>query len=209
MNIYIIRHGETEYNRLGIVQGSGVDTSLNETGKSQAQAFYEYYKDVPFEVVLTSLLKRTHETIAPFIADGLAWEKFPEINEMSWGIHEGKERTEAMKSQYRMVTSEWAKGNFDAGLEGGESINDVAKRCLAFKVHLSQRKEQHVLICAHGRLIRCLMCVLLDLPLAQMENFGHSNTGLYQVKMEDGNYDLIRSNDTVHLDEQPVAINQL
>ena len=38
--IYIIRHGETELNRLGIVQGRGVDSDLNDTGRAQAEAFY-------------------------------------------------------------------------------------------------------------------------------------------------------------------------
>jgi len=40
--IYFIRHGETEYNKLGIVQGSGVDSELNENGRAQAQAFYNH-----------------------------------------------------------------------------------------------------------------------------------------------------------------------
>ena len=41
--LYIIRHGETELNRLGIVQGRGVDASLNETGITQAEAFFQKY----------------------------------------------------------------------------------------------------------------------------------------------------------------------
>jgi len=41
--IYIIRHGETDLNRLGIVQGRGMDTSLNEKGLEQAEAFYQAY----------------------------------------------------------------------------------------------------------------------------------------------------------------------
>ncbi|MEM9886213.1 MAG: histidine phosphatase family protein [Bacteroidota bacterium] len=209
MNIYIFRHGETEYNRLGIVQGSGVDTSLNEKGKAQAQAFFEYYQEESFEVVLTSALKRTHETVAPFIDKGLAWEQFPEINEMSWGVHEGKERTEEMKQKYRLVIDEWAKGNFDAALEGGESINELAARCLIFKNNLLHRKEKQILVCAHGRLIRCLMCVLLDRPLAEMENFGHSNTGLYEVKKVDKLFELVRANDTRHLENRPTIIKTL
>jgi broad specificity phosphatase PhoE len=52
--LYIIRHGETELNRLGIVQGRGVNTDLNDTGRAQAAAFYERYKDIPFQKIYTS-----------------------------------------------------------------------------------------------------------------------------------------------------------
>ena len=60
--IYILRHGQTDYNLQGIVQGGGVDTSLNDTGRKQAHAFHEAYKHIPFEAVITSRLKRTHQT---------------------------------------------------------------------------------------------------------------------------------------------------
>ena len=46
--IYIIRHGETDYNRQGIVQGQGVDTSLNDLGRRQASAFFEHYRHIDF-----------------------------------------------------------------------------------------------------------------------------------------------------------------
>jgi len=70
--IYIVRHGETDFNRKGIVQGGGVDAPLNELGRQQAQAFYDIYKDVLFEIVLTSKLQRTHQTVQPFLEMGLA-----------------------------------------------------------------------------------------------------------------------------------------
>jgi probable phosphoglycerate mutase len=42
--IYIIRHGETDFNKLGIVQGSGIDSDLNPRGVQQAANFYAFYK---------------------------------------------------------------------------------------------------------------------------------------------------------------------
>ncbi len=56
---------------MGIVQGSGVDSSLNDTGFKQSKAFYEKYQNENFDVVITSTLKRTYETAYPFINDGL------------------------------------------------------------------------------------------------------------------------------------------
>ena len=51
--IYIIRHGQTDYNLKGIVQGRGVDSVLNETGEEQAKKFHEKYKEHDFDVVFT------------------------------------------------------------------------------------------------------------------------------------------------------------
>ena len=78
--IYLIRHGETDMNRNHIVQGSGVDSSLNATGLEQGRLFYEQYKHLPFELVITSKLKRTTETVQHFIKDGIPTERFAEIN---------------------------------------------------------------------------------------------------------------------------------
>ncbi len=198
--IYLIRHGQTDYNKLGIVQGSGVDTSLNHLGRKQAQAFFDYYQHIPFEVILTSKLKRTHETVEPFRNQAIAWHQFASINEMSWGIHEGKHRTRDMESEYHLVTSEWARGNFDARLTSGESANDVYERCLLFKAHLAKRPESTILICAHGRLNRVLVCALLNQGLEQMENYGHINTGLYHLQMQDDRFELLLANDARHLE---------
>ena len=66
MKLYLIRHGETDYNRQGIVQGGGVDSSLNDLGRRQAEAFFEHYKHLRFDAVYVSALKRTHETLAPW-----------------------------------------------------------------------------------------------------------------------------------------------
>ena len=86
--IYLIRHGETDFNLQGIVQGSGVNSSINETGKNQASQFYKHYKSIPFQVVITSNLNRTIETASPFIDSGIPHYIYPEFNEIEWGIFE-------------------------------------------------------------------------------------------------------------------------
>ena len=54
--LYIIRHGETELNRLGIVQGRGINSDLNDTGRAQAEAFYQYYKETKFDALSEPLI---------------------------------------------------------------------------------------------------------------------------------------------------------
>lgn len=194
--IHIIRHGQTEYNKLRIIQGSGVDSDLNDRGREQGQLFFEKYKEHPFEVVLTSTLKRTHQTVQPFIESGLRWEQFHEIVEMNWGIHEGKSGNKDMKKDYERVV---LSGNFDERIEGGESINEMAERLQKFIDHLPTRSEQNILVCIHGRAMRCLICLLEQKDLSEMENYPHSNTGLYLVEHTSNGFVVLEKNDTGHL----------
>jgi broad specificity phosphatase PhoE len=60
--IFIIRHGETDFNQLGIVQGKGVNSSINAKGMQQAQAFFEAYRNENFEKIYISQLQRTAQT---------------------------------------------------------------------------------------------------------------------------------------------------
>lgn len=197
--LYIVRHGETEYNRQKIIQGSGVDTSINDTGLAQAQAFFEKYQHIPFDVLMTSKLRRTHETMRPFIEKGLAWEQFSEIDEMNWGIHEGKKGTPEMIQSYQEMIAEWQAGNFDARLTEGESATELANRMRSFVEHIKGRQEKKLLICSHGRAMRCLMCVLKAEPLQKMETYKHSNTGLYLARFDGERFHFELENDTSHL----------
>src|SRR5687768_4016565 len=72
--IYLIRHGQTDFNLKNIVQGSGVDTDLNDKGRSQAEAFYNKYKHVPFDKVYTSALKRSMQSVDLFVKSGIPTE---------------------------------------------------------------------------------------------------------------------------------------
>ena len=197
--IYIIRHGETELNRLKIIQGQGMDAPLNAQGRKQAQAFYDYYKSEGFDVVLTSKLIRTQQTVAPFIKQGLPTEQFAELNEINWGVHEGKKPDKALNNIYLHLIKDWQNGNFDARPREGESAADLARRLRKFVEQLKTRKEQKILVCSHGRAMRCLMCVLKDQDLKEMENYKHSNTGLYKIIFSNNEFTFELENDTRHI----------
>lgn len=198
--IYIVRHGETDFNRQRIVQGSGVDSSINEVGLQQAQAFFDKYRSTQFEVVITSMLQRTHQTMAPFIQLGLPWEKFPELNEIGWGVHEGKKGTPELAQEYKAIIEEWQAGNYQAKLREGESAHEMQSRLSRFVQHLTSRPEKNILICSHGRAMRCLMCILQGQHLREMENYHHSNTGLYKVIYQNSQFEFELTNDISHLD---------
>lgn len=201
--IYIVRHGQTEYNRKRIIQGSGIDAPLNDTGRLQAQAFHKFYADQDFDVVLTSTLKRTQETMAPFIEKGLSWETFPEINEMNWGKYEGMSSTPEMKEDYRRMLDAWKRGDYSARIPQGESAQELADRIGTFVEHLRERTEERILVCSHGRAMRCLMTLLDQQPLAMMEEYQHANTGLYLYDYQPTVFTLTLKNDTRHLERLP------
>jgi len=189
--LYIIRHGETELNRLGIVQGRGVNSDLNDTGRAQALAFYKIY---------TSKLKRTHQTAQHFIDLGLPWEQLEGLDELAWGLWEGKPNTEEARAAFKEVMEKWQGGNYEAKFEGGESPNDVMFRLQqAMKVIESRPDEKCVLVCMHGRAMRLLLCLLAKKPLCEMADFPHQNTTLYKVNFVDGHYNIIDFNNTEHL----------
>lgn len=199
MTLYIIRHGETEYNRLGIVQGSGVDTDLNETGHEQARAFYETYRDAGFELVVTSRLRRTHQTVHHFIGQNIPWIQTEDINEISWGEHEGKHGTPERIQVYRQTIEAWNGGNLDASLPGGESARELNKRVGRFIEWVKSRPEKRILVGTHGRTLRCLVTLLKGLEASAMENIHHSNTGLYVVHFQGDDIVFEVENDTAHL----------
>ena len=198
--IYIIRHGETAYNKSGIVQGSGVDTSLNETGWAQARAFFDFYQEMNFEAVLTSGLQRSQQTVHAFSQKGILTEHFVEINEINWGVHEGKKSKPGMVAHYKNLIQEWNQGNFDARLEEGESAAELASRIQRFLDHVKQRQESKILVCTHGRTLRCMMCLVKGEDLREMESYRHRNTGLYIVEQKNESFQVLLENDAKHLE---------
>ena len=198
-SFFFIRHGQTDYNKNHIVQGSGVDSILNELGRIQARQFYDHYKDEGFELVISSQLKRSIETIQSFVEElGVPHEVHADINEISWGVHEGKIGTLKMKQTYDDMTAQWQSGNFDAHLEGAESARQLSVRCTRFIEYIKTLKQEKVLICSHGRTLRCLMCLMKGEHLREMENYGHHNVGLFQAEYDDGQFRFLLENDVSH-----------
>lgn len=198
--IYLTRHGQTDYNLRGVVQGSGIDADLNDTGRNQAQAFYEAFKDHAFDKLYVSGLKRTHQSMQAFIDDGLKYEVLPELNEISWGIHEGVPVDQQGAAYYANMVKRWQEGDIDMAIEGGESPRQVAARMQkALKHILAQKDEEQVLICMHGRAMRVMLAVMLNYPLKSMDLFEHTNLCLYQLAYTGSSFQVEKFNETSHL----------
>lgn len=200
--IFIVRHGETEFNKLHIVQGSGVDSSLNDTGRAQADALFQAYKHIDFDLVFTSKLIRTKETASHFLGTNIPHIEDEDINEISWGIYEGKSSKDVMvdmNQAYKRLNDKWADGDYDARIEEGESAAEMASRLGRFLERLKAREEKKILVVMHGRALRCFICLIAGRPIKYMNDFVHSNTGVYKVEQSHDRLEIVMSNNVDHL----------
>lgn len=197
--IYIIRHGQTDFNIRQVVQGRGVNSDLNETGLKQAKFLFDYYRHIPFDVVYTSKLKRTRQTVDDFLDSDIPHEIRDNLDEIDWGIFEGVEHHPDLQKTYYDIISSWKSGDLHNKIEGGESAYDLKERLLPFVDELRNSPLKNILVCTHGRTLRVLLCLLLDKPVEDMDDFSHENTCVYKVVFDGVNYHLELENDLSHL----------
>jgi broad specificity phosphatase PhoE len=197
--IYLIRHGQTDFNLQGIVQGSGVDSELNATGRKQADAFYTMYKEVPFQKIYTSALIRTYQSVSKFITSGIPHQSIKGLNEISWGMWDGKLPTSEMDSVYWQIVNRWKQGDLEAKIEGGETPFEVQERLQPIVLDLLNQEESPVLVCMHGRAMRILLAMITGQSLAVMDSFPHENLCLYLLEVIDGQAVIVEQNNLSHL----------
>lgn len=201
--LYLVRHGETDYNRDGIVQGSGIDSVLNETGRTQAQALAERLEGRSVDAVYASTLRRAKQTaaVAARPHEPVSKTFLRDLEEISWGIFEGEAPSPARDEAMQAVKDRWRAGDYDHAMQGGESIRDVQARALRAMEHVVTREAgRTVLVVAHGRYLRILLAsVLEDYTLADMHRLGHANTCVNRIEYQNGGFRAATLNCTAHL----------
>lgn len=200
--LFFIRHGQTDYNLEGIVQGSGVDADLNEKGRKQGLRFFLHYRGQEFDKVYCTELKRTRQTIQEFETLGHPVTVCPELNELGWGKIEGAIIDEEVKAEFAKVIDQWNSGKLDACIEGGESPNQVwARAQIGIQRILNEIGPQGTaLICIHGRIMRIILSQILGYGMHQMNLFPHQNTALNILEqLPNGRWKADRLNDLRHL----------
>jgi probable phosphoglycerate mutase len=198
--IYLLRHGQTDYNLQGVVQGSGIDAPINDTGWAQADAFFCTYRDIPFDQLYHSALIRTQQSIQGFIDLGIPVTSLSELNEISWGEYEGTPMTPEEGEYYRMMLQQWQDGNLDYAIAGGESPNSVAERLHRAIQQIIHVQGTTILVCMHGRAMRIFLSLICNTPLEDMDQYEHGNLCLYLLQQqEEGDFILLKQNDQEHL----------
>lgn len=205
-HLYLVRHGETEYNRKGVVQGGGIDSTLNETGVAQAEALAERLSTVSVDTVYASTMRRAKQTAAVLATphEPVSKTYLRDLAEMDWGVFEGEppsdERDEAMGA----VKDRWRDGHYDHVIEEGESIRDVEIRAGRAMDHIVAREAGNtVVVVTHGRYLRVLLASALDgYGLGDMHQLDHANTCVNRVVYADGQFRADLLNCTAHLEER-------
>lgn len=197
--LYILRHGETDQNLRGIVQGRGINSILNETGIRQAQAFYHQYKNISFDHIRCSSQLRSYQTIQHFDSCELPILKDPRLDEIGWGEHEGKAGDPELMDKYYRIIQSWSNGNYHDAAHEGESAHALSLRLHSFLDDIYKLEFTNALICTHGRTLRAMICLLKKQELMHMEKVSHSNTGLYVAEFKDSAWQIVTENDCKHL----------
>ena len=189
MKIYLVRHGETEWNKEYRLQGQA-DTRLNDYGRELAQITAEALKDIPFDVIYHSPLNRAEETAVILkqsrTIDIIADER---IKEMSFGTAEGchilsiKNNPEAPMYNFLKHPGDYIPP------ENGERFEDVAARSAEFMKETIlplEGKYQNVLIVAHGAVNRTILNAIAGIPVSDFWNIRLKNCAVSIIDLTNG-----------------------
>lgn len=202
-NIYLARHGETEYNRRNQIQGRGIDASLNETGIQQARAIATHLQDIPLHGIYSSSLRRSRET-ADIIAKtyDCCVVSHKDLDEMNFGVFEGQPASE-IKKELQKLHQKWKSGNVDCACENGESPQAVLQRATKrIEAIISNQPDANLLFVLHGRLLRILLSHWLQYGLSDMHRVSHSNGALYHLRWDGELFEPVYLHKTEHLNNQ-------
>ncbi len=162
---YLVRHGETEWNRNGRIQGHS-DVPLNDSGRRQAKTLATRFANCEFSAVYSSDLARATETARAIVGDAdMPVFTDPDLREFSYGEWDGLTLDE-VEAQYPTALAErMGKGNNAFAAPGGEDTGQLLDRVRRFCAKAEKRHDpaDNVLIVAHGGSIRALLVCLLKL----------------------------------------------
>jgi broad specificity phosphatase PhoE len=199
--VYLIRHGETDWNRGTRIQGR-IDIPLNERGKQQAEALAVRLASIPLEVIYTSDLGRAQETAGRIAArqpEEVAVLKRPGLRECDYGLWEGLTRAEVVE-RFPEEWDEWFRTGGIGGAPEGEDFFSLVKRASVVFDEAS-RQGKTVLISAHHGPIQAILCHALGIAEILRSRFLIQNCSLSALECQEGGITrLILLNDTCHLD---------
>ncbi len=184
--LLLTRHGESEANAAGIVQGSE-DAPLTPRGREQAAAIAEQLRTMTIDVIVTSALRRSKET-ADIINGGrnISVVAFPELHERSKGDWEGIPKKE-FAAQYPEVVAAWARDE-DVRPPNGENFFDVSARALpTIEKLLAEYRGKTILHVGHGNVLRAIIGHFVSVPHNVRYRFAKDHCTLTRIDIgEDG-----------------------
>ena len=198
----IVRHGETEWNRDGRIQGRA-DTPLSEEGRVQAGALGAALKDVRIDRAFSSDLSRARDTAALVLGERQVKINIDgNLQELNFGRWEGQFGAELAERE-RDLFFAWHTGNPDFKAPGGEGVRDLVRRTEKFvSDHGADMVQGTSLIVAHGGTVRGLMHVMLGISLSIVGRFNVARASLSILEVEPEGSVLLLYNDVSHYRRQ-------
>lgn len=185
MKLYLVRHGETDWNQKSRIQGQ-TDTPLNDHGREQAQELAEKLEqeDLNIRCIYSSPQQRAYET-AQIIGQKLSVSPITHqgLEEMCMGKWEGytwKQVKEEFPEEYQV----WYTNRRYQQTPGGESYQQLLDRLLPALRYILERETENTLIVTHSAVIMTLMSYLYDTPFEDMaKNFKTGNAVAVEVDL--------------------------
>jgi 2,3-bisphosphoglycerate-dependent phosphoglycerate mutase len=195
LRIYVARHGQTDWNLEGRLQG-GTDIPLNATGRQQAVQLGERLKSIRLDAVYSSGLRRSRET-AELIGGAAALTSLLRLNERRLGKFEGQKLARSTTgggaagaaASEDPLTREYDRRLIvpDDSLDGGETLAEFADRVgQATKELLARHRSGTILIVGHGMTNQMVLKSLLDLTFEQATRIQMANDELYLIEIGGG-----------------------
>lgn len=191
MKLYLIRHGETDWNKERKLQGKS-DIELNTFGRTLARKTAKHLRDLSFDLAITSPLKRAKET-AKILLEGreIPLLEDERLAEMGFGCLEGYyckgEKMNIPDPKFHYFYDDPAC--YQAP-EGGESFEELLKRAKGFLADLCEKKayeNKTILLSTHGAMLRALLDTVKGIGVEQFWDSGvQKNCAVSVIEIKDG-----------------------
>lgn len=194
MLIYLMRHGETDWNKAGRFQGQQ-DVPLNENGIELAVKTAEGLKNVNFDAAFSSPLQRALVTARTVIGSrNIEVQTDERLRELCFGSSEGECSDSAKSNPMHPMYSFLFKPDCYAPTDGAESLDHARERAEEFlreKIFPLEGKCENVLIVAHGALNRCILNSLAAIPDRDFWEIALPNCAVSILALENGKLKII------------------
>ena len=203
MTIYLIRHGQTDWNVSGQFQGFS-DIELNERGREEARWARKALSMTPLERIYCSDLSRAKET-ASIIGEShdLEIEHTERFRECNFGAWEGLTFEEIQRGHPEEFKA-WGQDNVTLKSHGGESTKELQERVIAALDEVAKGKEEAVSIVCHAGVIKAILCHILGMDLRDRYNIEIDNASITKLETKPGGYRVLYTNHSlVQMEEGP------
>jgi broad specificity phosphatase PhoE len=196
MNVYLIRHGQTEGNLQGYHQGWG-NVALTETGVAQAEELQKSFAGKKIDRIISSDLNRARQTCSIIFGDRESGtiEYDARLREINNSVLEGKKRDEMYRIWGRDYIENCYKLDFSA--YGGESAQSMLDRTADFLRDLEKDiSSENIAVVTHGGTIHAILSNILKMPL-YTPLLRIDNCSVTKLKFKDGLWSVSYINKTV------------